>query len=292
VKLAIESGYDPNGLPILLEKISEEIKLETGKEEQSTWLDSHPYTPKRVDDMDKLIAKATYTVKPATSEEHADFIKNFEGICIGENPRNGVFQDSKFIHPDLGFSFIYPKDWETINTPTSVGFISEDQQAQLVFSIADTLKDPAVYSEDLIKELYKYYAISPTRNESLDINGFPAQVVQFEQVKGEITIEATFLWLARDDKLYEFVQISDKKHKSIVEKTAKSLHPISTEERNSIFQTVLKVVEVNDGETLEELSIRTHNVLELEFLALINNLVPSDNKLESQWIKIGVKVKY
>lgn len=293
VKLSAATGYDPNGLPLLLDKISDEIKMETGEEEESTWFDSHPYTPKRVEDMNKQISKLDYTSKNTTSEEHAAFIRKLEGICIGDNPKNGIFQNGKFIHPDLAFSFTYPKDWRKINTPSSVGFISKDEKSQLVFSIADSAKDPSVYSDELINTFYKYYNVSPTRDESIEINGFPAQIVQFEEERDEAILVATFLWLTRDDRSYEFVQIGDDKYHSILEKTAKSLHIISAEERDSIYQTLLKVVQVNEGETLEELSKRTNNVLELDYTALINNLASTDSKLESSsWIKIGVEVKY
>ena len=102
----------------------------------------------------------------------------------------------------------------------------------------------------------------------------------------------TYLWLTRDDQCYEFAQASTAKYAEIIEMTAKSLHPITESERNSITQTILKVVQAQEGENISELSERTGNTLSLEYLALINNLSPSTPLRSTQWLKIGVEVPY
>ena len=292
VKLSADAGYDPNGVPLLLDKISKDLVIETGQAEKATLFDSHPYTPERVEDLDKLIDKIDYTAANTSDAEHAAFIKKMEGLCIGDNPRNGVFKDDQFLHPDLGFAFSYPTGWQTVNTPSMVGFVSEDNNAQLLFSLADSAVDPAVYSEKFVKLLAQKRYPQPTRNERLDINGHPAQIVQLELQKDNVIYVLSYLWLTRDDRCYEFAQASTANFSGIVEKTAKSLHTLSENERNSITQTIVKVVQANEGENLVQLSERTGNVLDLPYLALINNLSEEEKLSSSRWVKIGVDIKY
>lgn len=291
-KLVATSGFDPNGLPLLLSKISAEVEMETGQAEKSTWLDSHPYTPDRVEDLDKVIKKLDYTKSNPSDAEHKEFIQHFEGICVGENPRNGVFQDGKFIHPDLAFTFSYPSKWQSINSPSIVGFISEDNSAQLLFTLADSLMDPTLLADNFLKSYYKGYSTKPSKNEALKINGFPAHIIQFEQVVEDKKVVASLMWLSRDDRTYQFMQVSEEKLSDLIMDTAKSLHPIKEEERNSIYQTLLHIVQANEGETIQELSKRTNNTFDLEYTLLINNLDEKDVLSSTKWVKIGLKTKY
>lgn len=291
-KLVSISGYDPNGLPILLSKISAEVEMETGEAEKATWLDSHPYTPDRVEDLDKTIAKLDYAKANPSDEEHKRFIQTFEGICIGQNPRNGIFQDGKFIHPDLGFTFSYPSKWQSINTPSVVGFISEDNSAQLLFTLSDSLIDPTVLADDFMKSYYKSYKTKPSRNEALKINDSPAHILQFTQVVEDENIIASILWLTKGNRTYQFMLVSNEKISSLIIDTAKSLQPIKEEERNSIYQTLLHVVQAKEGETFEELSKRTDNEFDLDYTLLINNASKEEVLSSSKWVKIGIKKKY
>jgi predicted Zn-dependent protease len=73
---------------------------------------------------------------------------------------------------------------------------------------------------------------------------------------------------------------------------AKSLKVMTAEEKNQIRKTVLHIVQAKKGETLEKLSKRTGNVLELDYVALINDLDMDETFTESKWIKIGLLKKY
>ncbi len=290
--LAAKSGYDPYGLALILHKISLDVKIETGNEEMSTWFDSHPYTPKRVKKLDKLIPTIEVTESEYIASDHKAFLDKLEGICIGTNPDAGIFQDNTFLHPVMNFSMAVPKGWKTINTTTTVVYSSTDVKSQLAFTLADTVLDPAQFSEEFMKEYNRHYTSKPTRNERLDINGYPAQILSFEKEADGVKIIASLLWLTRDNRTYQFIQIGDEIYSTVLEETANSLHVMSSKERNSIYQTVLHVVQPQEGETLEELSKRTGNVLNSDYTQLINNL-KSDEKLSaSQWIKIGIKEKY
>ena len=71
-----------------------------------------------------------------------------------------------------------------------------------------------------------------------------------------------------------------------------NLHSLTNLERKEIKKTILKIVKARSGETLSELSERTSNVLDLDFLALINDLEKNDKLSENQLLKVGVAVQY
>jgi len=291
-KLAAKSGYDPAGLITILDKIAEDTKIETGIEEERSFFSTHPYTPKRVENLNKSVQKLNTTNTTPIVSDHKAFLDKLEGIVIGDNPAYGVFHDSLFLHPELNFTFSFPKEWEGINTPQVIGFLSADQKAQVILTLADTLKSPAKMAKEFVKNYYYYYRQEPVRNDSLKINGFQAHIISYEAYSDMDLVVFSLLWLKRSVHTYLFAMMSIDKYRNVIESMAKSLHVITDKERNLIKQTLLHIVQANQGENIEELSTRTGNVLDLEYTALINNLKTGEKLTTGQWIKIGVFRKY
>lgn len=291
-QLAAKSGYDPYGLPQILEKISEESKLETGAEEERSFFSSHPYTPDRIEDLDKVIKKIDYNKTKDIAADHKAFLDKLDGIIIGDNPAHGTFQDSLFVHPDLNFTLSYPKGWDSENTPAAAGVFSPDEKAQVVFALSDTSESPDQSAKEFAEAYYRYYNMEPKHGEKLKINGFPAHLLVYEQQSDEGLVLFSMIWLKRNDFTFKFASMGIAKYGEVSIKMAKSLHTITDAERNSIEQTELDIVEAKDGETIEELSKRTGNVLKLDYLALINNVKANEKLSEGQWVKIGIVTKY
>jgi len=291
-KLASAAGYDPSGIAIILEKISDEVSLESGNVEKSSWFDSHPYTPKRVEELNKYIPKLDYEKQPENNKKHKAFLDHLEGIVIGEDPRTGLIKDGEFLHPDMNFVFSFPSDWIGINSPNALSFSSPDKNSQLVFLLADSSKDPSQHAEIFLKEFSKNYDIQAKQNEAIKVNGFPAHIIQFEKMYQGQRIIGKLLWLKRDGRVYQFVEIVEQKYSQVLDECVESFHTMSSDERNSIYKTTVHIVQANEGETLEELSLRTGNSLTIEFTSLINNLAKDAILNNTDWVKIGVDSKY
>jgi predicted Zn-dependent protease len=291
-QLASKSGFNPEGLRTILGKISKEQEIKSGSEERRSFLSTHPYTPNRLNDLDKVIAKLDYDETSESNSKHKLFLKKLEGIVIGENPANGAFIDNQFIHPELKFTMSYPNGWEGINLPTIVGFISPDEKSQLIFSLDDPEKSSVAKAEEFIKNHSKNNGSKPFRNESLKINGHPSQIISYKDNSGSEVIVFSILWLKRDKRMYRIALSSTKTYENTILDMAKSLHVMTKDEQKKIKQTVLHIVQAKKGETLKNLSKRTRNVLELEYTALINDLNPNTSLSEGQWVKIGVLENY
>lgn len=291
-QLAAKSGYNPEGLATILERMSSESEMETGMEEQRSFFSTHPYTPKRIQELDKTIKKINFSAPNSTQSTKEEFLNKIEGIVIGDNPAHGMFHESKFLHPELNISMVYPKGWEGIITPMFVGFVTPDKKAQMLVSLADTINSPSKYAGEFENEYNRYYGYKPKRNETLDINGFPAHILTYEgQSEGGLVV-LNFLWLKRKEYTFRFATLGTEKYRNIITETAINLHTLTVLERQEIKQTVLKIVKARSGETLSELSKRTLNVLDLDFLALINDLEKNDKLSENQLLKVGVAVQY
>jgi len=291
-KLSAKSGYDPNGLPGVLVKIYKDTKLETGEEEQRSFFSSHPYTPERIDDLEKVIHKINFKKTEDITANHKDFLDKLEGIVVGVNPVQGVFKDGLFIHPEMDFALEYPDSWDTQNTPSAAGIISPDKKAQVIFTLSDSAVSPDKSAKEFAEAFYRHYHMEPKKGEAFKVNGFPAHVLEYEETSEEGLSVFTMIWVKTNDFTFKFSGLGLAKYRAVPMSMAKSLHRITEEERNSIEQTVIHIVEAKEGETLNELSIRTENVLDLDYLALINDVMADEKLRNGQWLKVGIVTKY
>ena len=51
------------------------------------------------------------------ARSHSDFLSRIEGIVVGEDPAQGLFEEQKFMHPELDLALEFPVGWKTANTP-------------------------------------------------------------------------------------------------------------------------------------------------------------------------------
>lgn len=292
VALAARSGYDPNGLRTMLDKIFKETERTTEGGGQFSYFSSHPYTPKRVAYVKKTIDKLDYHPSAPFVKSHKEFLEIFRGLCMGENPVQGVFQDGKFLHPDMGFAFAYPEKWETVNSPTRLGFVHPDKTAQMIFDVADTSKTMEEQADKIESGLFKSYNIHPVENGKLKFNGNAAHILRYDiETSNGSPLMLAVVWTSLGDVTYRIAEISKGRMDDAVD-LAKSLHKITKKERSTIYQTVLNVVQAREGETLEQLSARTGNVLDIPQLSLINDIDPGTKIPAGRWLKIGVKEVY
>jgi predicted Zn-dependent protease len=291
-KLAAETGYNPNGLISALEKIAKFVELETGLEEQRSFFSTHPYTPKRLEDLEKVIKKIDIEEDDEIAVDQSTFLQSLEGLVIGDNPANGIFTDSLFLHPELDMSIAFPTGWEGINTPVFVGIVSPDQNAQLLVTLDDTIQSPTETAQKFAREYYRYSGHHPDQDESLEINGFPSHLLSYEGYSNGERIVLSFIWMKRKDYHYRFASLSTDRYSGIIRELAESLHKLTDGELRMIKIKKLRIARAKEGETLELLSKRTENILSLEFTALINDMDKKDVLTEGQLVKIGFESNY
>ena len=172
VQLAASAGYNANALADALDRLSKGVELITGETEKKDYFSDHPFTPTRVTDIRNAAPKYKPVNSPHVTKSKEIFQMNFNGLCFGPNPKQGVFKDSLFIHPDLGFSWIVPSGWKTVNKPAGVASYSEKGDAFVTLSIADTAKSAREIGEEVkqkvgkSKEIIVQSAVDTTINQN------------------------------------------------------------------------------------------------------------------------------
>ncbi len=292
IKLASKAGYDPEKLAVILNSLSEDVKLLSGEEEKRSYFSSHPLTPKRVEDINKEIPKLNWTEKPSIVADKNALYKKLEGMVIGQNPAQGIFEENVFMHPDLDLAITFPEKWNTVNVPVAVGSVQADGEAQLVFMVDNSKASPDSLGKALADLIEKEYKIKPDQSKSLTINGFPAYIVSTIDNSGKQPVSIQIFWLKAGDILFNIAGMSYLKYSDTILNAVNSVRPLTEEEKKNISGLQLNTAKALENETLEAFSKRMENSWELEVTAVKNGLETDAVLGKDQILKIALKESY
>jgi predicted Zn-dependent protease len=287
--LAARAGYDPRALGSILTSLSNTAEAATGKQTTFSYYDSHPFTPSRVDEINRISNELTVASRPPIASSKKAFYDQFLGLPVRENPAQGFFQENKFIHPILNFTLEFPKGWKTVNSPTHVGAYEPGKKAQLFLGLGDNNKSPEEHARAFIRELEEKFGERPSESRKVDVKGNQGYYVSLKDGTSRHPVTIHMLWLSLGKHMFEFIGAGYEAHRPAMRESVLSLRPITKEEWNSLSITVYRVVKAREGETLASLSKRSGNALSPDLTAAINSLSPDQRLSKGQLVKIGKK---
>jgi predicted Zn-dependent protease len=291
-QLTAAAGYDPLALAAILDRLEEEAELLTGTKRRASFLDTHPTTPRRVGEISSRAATIQWTPRPGIAADHAEFLRHLEGLLVGANPANGVFQEQRFLHPDLDFRIEFPQEWETVNTKQAVGAISPTQDGLAFVGIQGEGTDPEEVARKLERDLVDEFGVAPSRSEAIEVGKLPGYVVTFTDRTGSEPMHMHFLWVAHRGLIYQMIALAPESLRDTLRAVAFSFGPLTPREKASIKETRLRVVEARERESLLQLSERTGNVWNVALTALVNGIDIQEPLERGQLIKVALEQQY
>lgn len=286
--LAAVSGYDPQGMATFLAALDGLQRLQTGVSRQPGFLDSHPGTPGRAHEMALRAGTMHWTRGPTVASSAADHLHRLEGLAVGTDVAQGVFDGSRFLHADLAFTLRFPDGWETVNTPQAVGARAPDGRMQILLELAgeghDLAAAAAAFEQRLGRELAVFEA-SPVRvagREAFRVTGSA----------GGAALISTFL--VHRGAVYQLscLGADRKRMEALCTVTTRSFRPMTPELLAQVTGLRLALVEGRAGETLAALGSRSGNVWGPAETAAWNARSPGAALRAGEWIKIARSVPW
>ncbi len=289
VALAAKAGYDPQALKSALTRLAGATEIMSGEAETKSYLSDHPYTPDRVAKIDKLISSFDY---PKSAGVSSDFLREFDGVLIGDDPTHGVVSEQLYIHPEFNFRMLFPDEWEIEAQRDMVAAQSKDEKSGVIgsFEISDVSPDSA--GQAFLAELNPQYHSYIHGNEKVMISGRPGYMVSFQGDSGKETVYGFRLWIKYDNVLQSFYAVGYLDQRKTLEEIMYSIRHLSDEERSKVEISHLNIVNATGDENLEAVNKRTNSDIDPKLSALING-VELDAKLEQgTQIKTVVSTPY
>ena len=297
--LAARAGYDPEGIARFLRKLDASVRYEVGWSQLPGFLATHPSSPER----SALAANRAETLEwkrvPGVAGDDPDsYYRMIDGLVIGDDPAGGLFDDdNRFVHPELGFSIRFPQGWSTMNTQQAVRALSPARDAQATLTVVgggDAELSKVV--DDFIDSEFEGMTIHVQDRRDIKIGDLPAIRIEGRASSGLGGLAAQMTFVRYGDLVYRLtvLSIADSggKYRGRGRAFAHSFRPLDDEGVHSLSVTRLRIALARDNETLEALSNRTRNKLELVFTGVLNGLYASTNLSYRTPIKIGIAEPY
>lgn len=299
-EIAARAGYQPKALADFLVTLERDsaLRLERLGEERRMpgFFDTHPSTPKRASEAAQRADAIAWTAQPAIAGGRNVFLRRLDGILVGENPAEGVFEGQRFMHPDLDLTLVFPDGWRTVNTRRAVGALSETGDLQIVLQHQGPGNDPREASAAFFQEATEQMRIEVARLDAVEINGRRAvrgQAVAHGR-RGSLNLDLS--WIAHGGSVYLISGLVETaytdEHGALFGRVVHSFRPLEPRERERIRETRLRVRAARADEGLESLGRRTQNVWDVEQTAMANALSRGVVLTEGQLVKIGQQQHY
>jgi predicted Zn-dependent protease len=292
VALSASTGYDPAALAAILGRLQREVERRTGTKQKSSFFDSHPTTPTRVEDIKALAHELVWTTGDAIAPDRAAFLGRLDGLPLGADPARGVFQGRKFLHPDAGFTITFPEGWETVNTPKVVGAMAPQKDALMFVGIHSAGTDAKQAADEFVRELEREFGVRPSRSETVQAGHLSGYVVTIEDVSTSPPMHLHLLWVPLNGVLYEFIGLAPDRLRPTLRSAALTFRTLTDQERASIVATRIRVITAREGETLADVTERTGNVWDTAITALYNGMAENQRLAAGEPIKIAVREPY
>lgn len=285
-QIAAAAGFDPEALATILHSLSLEEKLSGNDPDRTSFLQTHPPSPKRAVDAEKYGRDIVQASGQPPALSRRAFLEKLDGIIIGPDVALGLFVGDEFMHPVLGFAFELPSGWEKTNSPEAVIAEQPDGSAQVNLMIPAHGTDPMVTAQALA-----HHTRLDEPPQATEISGLKAAQASTRRngTKGPMNIQIT--WIAHQDLIYRIVGAAPSNEfadmRPILERSAQSFHSLTGEDRKNIKETRLRLVVAAPAEDLEELGKRTGNIWSAEQTAIANGLQVESNLQPGGLIKIA-----
>lgn len=294
--LAAATGYDPRAMAEFLRKLEYAERLQLGASRIPSFFDTHPSTAERAGTAHDRGTRLAFTAQPGLARDAAEYVKRLEGLAIDEDPAQGIFRGTRFLHPDLGFTLYFPDGWTPVNTAKAVGAFTPRRDARIALELAGDGEDPEAVAHTYLGKHLGETRARIEKGAAITIGGRPAYeaLASVPTAAGTLLAQLTFVPLG--GRIYVLSTVASAPafngYRGRAAATVRSLRPLEDAERAGIQVLRLRSIRAEEGETLEEVSRRARNALDLQRTAVANGLFTEARLQKGQVLKVAVAEPY
>lgn len=292
-KLGIEylrrAGYDPRAMSTVLASLANQNTLSgrlmgVGADRVPEWASTHPDPAKRVSTTATLAGAAA---KGVTNRD--TFLTRINGLLYGDDPKQGIVEGGKFVHPVDKFAFQAPQGFFLMNGTRAVAINGQSGKGQL--TAAPFNGDLDVYVRAVFTALGQQnkITITPGQVQRTTVNGIPAAyaVARVAQQGGSAIDVTVFAYQMGPTSALHFMTMGQAGQTAVFEPMYASMRRISAAEAAAVKPRKLVVVAVRKGDTVRSLASRmAYTDAPLDRFLVLNGLKADAKLAVGQRVKI------
>jgi predicted Zn-dependent protease len=291
--LAAAAGYDPMGMSTFLRKLGDTERLQIGYSRLPGYFDTHPGPVER---SATTADRAAGMQQAQAAPEAPEYLMRINGIVLGTNPAEGIFEGNAFIHPDMQFRLRFPQGWDVFNTHQAVGAVAPTRDGWIELRAGPPAESAQEAARILREEHGREMQLRIERQLPVKIGDLEAWRIEGGSVVQGQSVHTTITLIPYNNLMFQVTSFtrSGKSDKYLARSrnTARSFAPISEAERNAVEVVRLRVVSARAGETLAELNTRTGSTLRPGEIAVLNGVFTDTRFGEGDLVKIARSEPY
>lgn len=163
------------------------------------FLSTHPDPAERAQTIPQLAAQ----YDSGTQTNASQYLNTIENIILGDDPRQGFFENDVFYHPELRFQFSTPSGWQTQNGSQAVVMAAPNNGGAIQFTLATESSAAAA-----AQALRSQQGVTVSNQRSTSVNGSPAVELTgtAAQQSGSLGFKAMFI--EQGGRVYQFLGVA------------------------------------------------------------------------------------
>ncbi|WP_208433570.1 M48 family metalloprotease [Bartonella taylorii] len=276
------AGYDPFASPRFLQSLEAYNAFRNSSGTSNTSLDflaTHPTTPQRIR---RAIEKARkISIANIKNTDRDSFLKSIDGMIFGGNSHTGFVRENQFIHPQLRITFSIPHNF-TIETSGHTVWASGMGKTAIRF---DALPHPnEISASDYLKSGW-IVGLDESSIRPTTIQGLPGAHAHAANKQWQFDVVVILF----NKHLLRFLTAfphDSQNFKAVAERTVQSFHPLTSSQLKKLKPLRIRVVPVQEGDSIASLANKMQNTKHKEKLfCILNAFSPT------QTLRVGTNVK-
>jgi predicted Zn-dependent protease len=171
------SGWDPTGMPGLLDTLGRLDSAVGTSRGVPNWALTHPPAADRVAKVQEAVTNAG-SVPGARATNEAEFSKSLDGLVFGDSREKGLVRGNEFLHPVLRFAVAFPSGWDVVNGDKQVTALESEQgNIAMVLQVA---KVDSGSVEQAARTAMTSAGFREVEGNRVEIHGLPAYVGTYQ----------------------------------------------------------------------------------------------------------------
>ncbi len=273
-------NYDPSEMAEMFKTLD---RTSSGSDGPPEWLSTHPNPGNRVSKTQERIAAWSRPAGNLAVNRDA-FMRAIDGMIFGEDPRQGYFQQTTFLHPALRFRLDFPSGWKTQNSAQAVAGVSSAQDAIIVLSAGSGSPQQA------LSQFIGQQGIQSSGASSSSINGLPAASASFAAQTEQGVLAGYVAFVQLDGTTFRLMAYTPQQQAGAYDRTFRqaigSFQRLTDPQALNVRPQRLQLVQIPNAMTLQQFQQQYPSPIPMAELALINGLDAATTTIAARsWVK-------
>ena len=249
-----------------------------------SWLSTHPSSEDRIERLHALVDTIPGLADAKLGGD--EYLFHIDDLVYGEDPRQGYFTESLFLHPDLRFQIRFPDGWQTANLLSVVGGQAPSQDAIVQLTLASEGSSHA----EAARAFFSQDGVSSGRVGRERINGLPATMGSFQAQTEQGALEGIAAFLDHGGLTYRImgytVQGRLRDHENAFLRFIRSFEILTDRAALSVEPMRIQLYTLERASSIAEISRRKPSPASEARLAILNGVQ------ETERIPAGTTIKW